>query len=99
MKQTNQFQALQDMLRGKNFEVGLHTWLLACMLSPNLTTYVTDIQQHIMEFITKHPAIFKDPGGIFEDAELKTLLSKLVTKLLACIHSHVKTQVSAVIIP
>ncbi|KAI6008548.1 hypothetical protein EDC04DRAFT_2907034 [Pisolithus marmoratus] len=98
-KQTNQFQALQDMLRGKDFEVGLHTHLLACMLSPNLTAYVTDIQQCIMEFIAKHPDIFKVPGGIFEDVELKTLLGKLVTKLLASIHSHVKTQVSAVIIP
>ncbi|KAI6021802.1 hypothetical protein BKA83DRAFT_4055361 [Pisolithus microcarpus] len=60
-KQTNQFQVLQDTLRGKDFEVrlfryasrlltlaGLHTRLLACMLSPNLTAYVTDTQQRIM---------------------------------------------------
>ncbi|KAI6017559.1 hypothetical protein BKA83DRAFT_10252 [Pisolithus microcarpus] len=91
-KQTNQFQVLQDTLRGKDFEAGLHTRLLACMLSPNLTAYVTDTQQRIMEFIAEHPEVFKVPGGIFDDAELKTLLGKLVTKLLASIRSHVKTQ-------
>ncbi|KAI6028146.1 hypothetical protein EDC04DRAFT_2899108 [Pisolithus marmoratus] len=91
-KQTNQFQALQDTLRGKDFEASLQTHLFACMLSPNLTAYVTDTQQHIMEFIAEHPDIFKVPGSVFDNVELKTLLRKLITKPLASIHSHIKTQ-------
>ncbi|KIK77827.1 hypothetical protein PAXRUDRAFT_356417 [Paxillus rubicundulus Ve08.2h10] len=53
--QTNQLQALQDTLSSKDFELSLHNRLLACLLSPNLTAYVTDTQRHIMI-----------PAGVFD---------------------------------
>ncbi|KIK75215.1 hypothetical protein PAXRUDRAFT_19184 [Paxillus rubicundulus Ve08.2h10] len=91
-QQANQFQGLQDTLQLKDFEVALQNRLLACMLSPNITAYVTEAQRHIMEFISEHPDIFKVPPAIFEDAELRSQLGKLVTKLLSTIRSQIRSQ-------
>ncbi|KAI6144750.1 hypothetical protein BKA82DRAFT_20620 [Pisolithus tinctorius] len=85
-QKSTQFQTLQEALRGKDFEAGLHTHLVACMLSPNLMAYVTDTQQHIMEFISEHPDMFKVLAAVLDDAELKGILGKLVMKSLAAYH-------------
>ncbi|KIO08833.1 hypothetical protein M404DRAFT_132885 [Pisolithus tinctorius Marx 270] len=92
--QTHQLQALQDTLSSKDFELGLHNRLLACLLSPNLTAYVTDTQRHIMDFIFEHLDVFKIPAGVFDDVELRGSLGRIVTKLLATIRSQLKSQVS-----
>ncbi|KIJ04415.1 hypothetical protein PAXINDRAFT_22297 [Paxillus involutus ATCC 200175] len=92
--QTNQLQALQDTLSSKDFELGLHNRLLACLLSPNLTAYVTDTQCHIMDFIFEHLDVFKIPAGVFDDAELRSSLGRIVTRLLATICSQLKSQVN-----
>ncbi|KIN98712.1 hypothetical protein M404DRAFT_157277, partial [Pisolithus tinctorius Marx 270] len=92
--QTHQLQALQDTLSSKDFKLGLHNHLLACLLSPNLTAYVTDTQCHIMDFIFEHLDVFKIPAGVFDDVELWGSLGRIVTKLLATIHSQLKSQVS-----
>ncbi|KAI6140539.1 hypothetical protein BKA82DRAFT_136376, partial [Pisolithus tinctorius] len=91
-QKSTQFQTLQEVLRGKDFEASLHTCLVACMLSPNLTAYVTDTQQHIMEFISEHPDMFKVLAAVLDDAELKGILGKLVMKSLASIRSTLKSQ-------
>ncbi|KIJ05318.1 hypothetical protein PAXINDRAFT_21408 [Paxillus involutus ATCC 200175] len=92
--QTNQLQALQDTLSSKDFKLGLHNRLLACLLSPNLTAYVTDTQRHIMDFIFEHLDVFKIPAGVFDDAELRSSLGRIVTRLLATIRSQLKSQVN-----
>ncbi|KAG1768097.1 hypothetical protein EV702DRAFT_1050113 [Suillus placidus] len=93
-------QELKDTLELKDFEVtitnldrknGLYNRLFACMLSPNITAYVTDTQLHIMDFITSHCDVFKIPPGMLEDVELRAQLGKSVTKLLTGIHSAIKT--------
>ncbi|KIJ11664.1 hypothetical protein PAXINDRAFT_15480 [Paxillus involutus ATCC 200175] len=93
-QQANQFQGLQDTVRSKDFEVALQNRLLACMLSLNITSYVTEAQHHIMEFISEHPDVFKVPAAVFEDAELRSQLGKLVTKLLSTIHSQIRSQLT-----
>ncbi|KAF8837379.1 hypothetical protein BDN67DRAFT_1013923 [Paxillus ammoniavirescens] len=92
--QTNQLQALQDTLSSKDFELGLHNCLLACLLSPNLTTYITDTQHHIMDFIFEHLDVFKIPAGVFDDAEIRSSLGRIVTRLLATIRSQLKSQLT-----
>ncbi|KAG2126139.1 hypothetical protein BD769DRAFT_1668573 [Suillus cothurnatus] len=75
----------------EDFESALKGRLTACMLSPNLTAYVTDTQQHIMDFIKEHGDLFKISESLFDDNELRMLLSKLVTRLLATIRGAIKT--------
>ncbi|KAI5995505.1 hypothetical protein EDD15DRAFT_2365686 [Pisolithus albus] len=89
---TNKSNALQEILATKDFESALYNRLLACLLSPNITAYVTDTQRHIMDFIFEHQDIFKIPAGVFDDAELKTSLRTIVSKALAGIRSQLKTQ-------
>lgn len=48
----------------------------------------------IQDFICEHPDMFKLPLIIFEDAELKTALSKIVTKVLATTRGQFKIKVS-----
>ncbi|KAI6116979.1 hypothetical protein EV401DRAFT_2073038 [Pisolithus croceorrhizus] len=83
---------LQETLTSKDFEISLHNRLLACLLSPNITAYVMDTQRHIMDFIFKHQNIFKIPVGVFDNSELKSSLHTVVSRLLATIHSHLKSQ-------
>ncbi|KAI9572451.1 hypothetical protein HD554DRAFT_2168108 [Boletus coccyginus] len=54
-----QLQVLQDTLTSNR----------ACILSPNITAYVTDIQCHIMDFITDNLEIFKISPTIFNNNE------------------------------
>ncbi|KAI6096496.1 hypothetical protein F5141DRAFT_1220764 [Pisolithus sp. B1] len=55
----NKSNTLQETLSSKDYEISLHNCLLACLLSPNITAYVTDAHRHIMDFIFKHQDIFK----------------------------------------
>ncbi|KAG1785094.1 uncharacterized protein HD556DRAFT_1314540 [Suillus plorans] len=72
---------------------GLHNHrLTTCVLLPNLTAYINDMLEHIIEFIKKNSEIFKIPKFLFEDIELTAQLSKLVSKALSCICSNVKTK-------
>ncbi|KAG0693202.1 hypothetical protein DFH29DRAFT_1007547 [Suillus ampliporus] len=84
-------EELEKLLTSKDFESALKGHLTACMLSPNLTAYVTDTQQHIMDFIKEHSDLFKISEGLFDDTELRALLGKLVMQLLATIHGSIKT--------
>ncbi|KAI6021345.1 hypothetical protein BKA83DRAFT_4493944 [Pisolithus microcarpus] len=90
----NKSNILQETLASKDFEIALHNCLLACLLSPNINAYVMDMQRHIM-FIFEHQDIFKIPAGVFDNAELKSSLHSIVSRLLATIHSHLKLQVHA----
>ncbi|KAG1733175.1 hypothetical protein EDD22DRAFT_960248 [Suillus occidentalis] len=91
-------QELKDSLESKDFENGLYNRLFACMLSPNITAYVTDTQSHIMEFISKNREIFKIPPGVLDDVELRAQLGKAVTKLLTNIRSAIKAALTTSIV-
>ncbi|KAG1851925.1 hypothetical protein F4604DRAFT_1933861 [Suillus subluteus] len=91
-------QELKDALESKDFENGLYNRLFACMLSPNITAYVTDTQHHIMDFITNHCDVFKIPPGMLEDVELRAQLGKSVTKLLTGIRSVIKNALTVSVV-
>ncbi|KAG1789784.1 uncharacterized protein HD556DRAFT_1446791 [Suillus plorans] len=91
-------QELKDALESKDFENGLYNRLFACMLSPNLTAYVTDTQCHIMDFIVKNRDVFKIPPGLLDDVELRAQLGKVVTKLLTNICCAIKTALTTSIV-
>ncbi|KAG1873406.1 hypothetical protein C8R48DRAFT_769841 [Suillus tomentosus] len=91
-------QELKDALESKDFENGLYNRLFACILSPNITAYVTDTQCHIMDFISKNQEIFKIPPGLLDDVELRAQLGKAVTKLLTNIRSAIKGALTTSII-
>ncbi|KAG2150281.1 uncharacterized protein EDB93DRAFT_1240307 [Suillus bovinus] len=44
----NTLQELEKLLTSRDFESALKSHLTACMLSPNLTAYITDTHQHVM---------------------------------------------------
>ncbi|KAI9568757.1 hypothetical protein HD554DRAFT_713099 [Boletus coccyginus] len=92
--QANESKLILETLTSKDFEIALHNRLLACLLSPNLTAYVTDTQRHVMDFIFEHQDVFKIPAGLFDDSELKSTLRATVSRLLATIRSHLKTQLT-----
>ncbi|KAG1828026.1 hypothetical protein EV424DRAFT_1537029 [Suillus variegatus] len=96
--EANALQELEKLISSKDFESALKSRLTACMLSPNLTAYVTDTQQHVMEFIQGHLELFKISEGLFDDNELRTQLGKLVTRLLATIRGQIKTALTTSII-
>ncbi|KIK36596.1 hypothetical protein CY34DRAFT_16277 [Suillus luteus UH-Slu-Lm8-n1] len=83
---------LKELLESKDFKSALQNRLTACMLSPNLTAYVTDTHEHIMDFIKTHNEVFKIPKSLFEDAELSTQFSTVVSDLLACIRGNLKNK-------
>ncbi|KAG1779726.1 hypothetical protein EV702DRAFT_1195089 [Suillus placidus] len=91
----NNAKRMQEL---KDFENGLYNHLFACMLSPNITAYVTDTQLHIMDFITSHCDVFKIPPGMLEDVELRAQLGKSVTKLLTGICSAIKTTLTTSVV-
>ncbi|KAG1753107.1 hypothetical protein EDD22DRAFT_850532 [Suillus occidentalis] len=92
--EANTLQELEKLLTSKDFENALKSCLTACMLSPNLTAYVTDTHQHVMEFIQLHNDLFKITEGVFNDTKLCSLLGKLVTRLLSMIHGQIKTMLT-----
>ncbi|KAG2119031.1 uncharacterized protein F5147DRAFT_767775 [Suillus discolor] len=98
VNRAKRMQELKDALESKDFENGLYNRLFACMLSPNITAYVTDTQHHIMDFITTHSDVFKIPPGMLEDVELRAQLGKSVTKLLTGIRSVIKNALTASVV-
>ncbi|KAF8417185.1 hypothetical protein L210DRAFT_817367, partial [Boletus edulis BED1] len=95
---TSQLQVLQETLISKDFEISLSNRLLACILSPNITAYVTDTQRHIMDFIADNLEVFKIPPAVFNDNELRVSLGKTVTRLLSDIRSRLKSNLTASIV-
>ncbi|KAG1753151.1 hypothetical protein EDB19DRAFT_1902800 [Suillus lakei] len=89
---------IKELIESKDFKSGLQNRLTACVLSPNLTAYVNDTLEHVMEFIKKNNEIFKVPSFLFEDIELTAQLSTLVSEALSCIRGNVKAKLMSSII-
>ncbi|KAG1871534.1 hypothetical protein F4604DRAFT_2014517 [Suillus subluteus] len=89
---------IKELIESKDFKSGLQNRLTACVLSPNLTAYVNDTLEHVMEFIKKNSEIFKVPLFLFEDIELTAQLSTLVSESLSCIRGNVKAKLMSSII-
>ncbi|KAG1879857.1 hypothetical protein F4604DRAFT_1923064 [Suillus subluteus] len=89
---------LKELLDSKDFKSGLQNHLTACMLSPNITTYVTDVHPHVMDFVRDHHNVFKIPVAMLEDVELNVQLSKLVSDLLFSIHGNIKAKLTTSIV-
>ncbi|KAG2089009.1 hypothetical protein BD769DRAFT_1680160 [Suillus cothurnatus] len=87
---------LKELLDSKDFKSGLQNRLTACMLSPNITAYVTDA--HLHNFVRDHHNVFKVPVAMLEDVELNTQLSKLVSDLLCSIHGNMKAKLTTSIL-
>ncbi|KAG1866337.1 hypothetical protein C8R48DRAFT_672095 [Suillus tomentosus] len=85
---------LKELLSSKDFKSALHNCLTACMLSPNITAYVTDTHPQILDFIKRHQEVFKVPALLFEDAELTAAFAKVVSESLSTIRGNMKTKTS-----
>ncbi|KAG2050120.1 hypothetical protein BDR06DRAFT_1023463 [Suillus hirtellus] len=83
---------IKALTESKYFKSGLQNCLTACVLSPNLTAYVNDMLEHVMEFTKNNNEILEVPKFLFEDIELTAQLLKLISKALSCICSNVKTE-------
>ncbi|KAG2056571.1 hypothetical protein BDR06DRAFT_969950 [Suillus hirtellus] len=85
---------LKELLSSKDFKSALHNRLTACMLSPNITAYVTDTHPQILDFIKRHQEVFKVPALLFEDAELTTAFAKVISESLSTIRGNMKTKLT-----
>ncbi|KAG2357554.1 hypothetical protein BDR07DRAFT_1490588 [Suillus spraguei] len=83
---------LKELLDSKDFKCGIQNHLTACMLSPNITAYVTDAHFHIMDIVREHHDVFKIPVAMLQDVELNVQLSKLVSNLLCSIWGNIKAK-------
>ncbi|KAG2087602.1 uncharacterized protein F5147DRAFT_781252 [Suillus discolor] len=86
---------LKELLNSKDFKSALQNRLIACLLSPNITAYVTDTHPHIMNFIKDNSGVFKVPPSLFEDVELTAVLAKIVSELLSSIRGNMKNKLLA----
>ncbi|KAG1831462.1 hypothetical protein DFJ58DRAFT_736621 [Suillus subalutaceus] len=86
---------LKELLASKDFKSALQNRLVACMLSPNITAYVTDTHPQILKFIKKNQDVFKVPETLFEDVELSSLFGKIVSECLSTIRGNMKTKLTA----
>ncbi|KAI6149890.1 hypothetical protein BKA82DRAFT_135947 [Pisolithus tinctorius] len=77
-------------LKSKDFQLVLKWHIMACLLSPNLTAYVEDTLQHLLDFIQEHQDLFKVDKLYFEETDLHEQFMKLVSKTLANCHGHMK---------
>ncbi|KIK77517.1 hypothetical protein PAXRUDRAFT_17445 [Paxillus rubicundulus Ve08.2h10] len=84
------FAEAKATLEAKDFKHTLKRRITACLLSPNLTAYVTDTTDHVMIFMQEHNNLFKVPKIFFEDTELNEALKKLVTDTLASCRGRIK---------
>ncbi|KAG1726442.1 uncharacterized protein EDB91DRAFT_1254345 [Suillus paluster] len=76
----------------KRLKSALQSRLTACLLSHNLTAYVTDTHTNIMEFIKSHQEVFKMPAALIDDVELLAQLSRIISELLASICGNLKAK-------
>ncbi|OJA16731.1 hypothetical protein AZE42_12852 [Rhizopogon vesiculosus] len=86
---------IKELLNSKDFKSGLQNRLTACLLSPNLTAYVTDTLPNISSFIKENNSIFKVPLSLFEDVQLSGIFVTVVSDLLCSIRSNMKSKLLA----
>ncbi|EGO30674.1 hypothetical protein SERLADRAFT_404742 [Serpula lacrymans var. lacrymans S7.9] len=65
-----------EMLDSADFRKLLNDRLRACLFSPNLTAYVTDLGDHIFEFLEKNPNVFKFKQEFLHDPKIFTDIGK-----------------------
>ncbi|THG92831.1 hypothetical protein EW026_g8211 [Hermanssonia centrifuga] len=85
----------EELLRSKKFGRGLAKRVLACLLSPNLSAYVTEVTDHVVNFIRKNPVRFKVPLPVLEDPELVEVLAGLVSVYLTDLCSAIKQKMNS----
>ncbi|KAG1876647.1 hypothetical protein DFJ58DRAFT_721115 [Suillus subalutaceus] len=88
---------LKELIDSKDFKSALQSRLTACLLSPNITAYVTDTHTNTMEFIKNHREVFKLPAALIQDVELLAQLLKIVSELLSSIRGNLKAKLVALI--
>ncbi|KAG1723097.1 hypothetical protein EDB19DRAFT_1916269 [Suillus lakei] len=85
---------LKELLNSKDIKSALQNHLTTCMLSPNITAYVTHTHTQILKFIKEHQEVFKVPESLFEDVQLSTLFAKIVSNSLSTIHGNMKSKLT-----
>ncbi|OAX31578.1 hypothetical protein K503DRAFT_812023 [Rhizopogon vinicolor AM-OR11-026] len=83
---------IKELLNSKDFKSGLQNHLTACLLSPNLTTYVMDTLPNISSFIKENNSIFKVPLSMFKDVQLSGIFATIVSDLLSSICGNMKSK-------
>ncbi|KAG2028688.1 hypothetical protein BDR03DRAFT_882898 [Suillus americanus] len=69
--------------------------LRACLLSPNLTAYVTDLSAKIFDFSKKNPSVFKIPVEALQDSDAMDRLDVLMKKILTAQRGNMKQKLIA----
>ncbi|KAG1769266.1 hypothetical protein EV702DRAFT_1202904 [Suillus placidus] len=72
----------RELISSAEFKQSLTDRLRACLLSPNLSGYVTHLSQNLFEFVKKHPSVFKIPLAALQDLELMNKLDSMIKELL-----------------
>ncbi|KAG2120570.1 uncharacterized protein F5147DRAFT_831827 [Suillus discolor] len=69
--------------------------LRACLLSPNLTAYVTDLSAKIFDFSKKNPSVFKISVEALQDSDAMDRLDVLMKKILTAQRGNMKQKLIA----
>ncbi|KAG1895976.1 uncharacterized protein F5891DRAFT_1193605 [Suillus fuscotomentosus] len=83
------------VLESLDFECSLADRLRACLLSPNLTAYVTDLSAKIYDFSKKNPSVFKIPVEALQDSDAMDRLDVLMKKILTAQQGNMKQKLIA----
>ncbi|EGO04848.1 hypothetical protein SERLA73DRAFT_149200 [Serpula lacrymans var. lacrymans S7.3] len=86
-----------EMLDSADFRKLLNDRLRACLFSPNLTAYVTDLGDHIFEFLEKNPNVFKFKQEFLHDPKIGNIKPKLRTSIQK--KQEIATLTKALILP
>ncbi|EGO04720.1 hypothetical protein SERLA73DRAFT_157713 [Serpula lacrymans var. lacrymans S7.3] len=87
---TQQLGKYKEFLESADFKAVMTDRAIVCIISPNISAYVTEMSKQTMIFIKANPTIFKVPPGVFEDPELYELLGSIVQTKLASARSNLK---------
>ncbi|KAG2143113.1 hypothetical protein BD769DRAFT_1661535 [Suillus cothurnatus] len=87
----------RELINSAEFKQSLTNRLRACLLSPNLSEYVTHLSQNLFEFVKKHPSVFKIPLAALQDLELMNKLDSMIKELLTQQRGSMKQKRSSLI--
>ncbi|KAF8416229.1 hypothetical protein L210DRAFT_3411508, partial [Boletus edulis BED1] len=67
--------------------------LRSCLLSPNLTGYVTELPENLWSFMKKNTTVFKIPTLALDDPELSEYIDGLMKETLTKQRAIIKAKV------
>ncbi|KAN0076941.1 hypothetical protein V8E55_010796 [Tylopilus felleus] len=82
---------------GMQFKEIMKDRMRSCLLSPNLTGYLSELPENIWSFMKRNMVVFKIPPKALEDPELSDFIDSLMKDVLTKQRSTIKTKITTAI--